>query len=205
MRLRSATAIEPGVCPMGRGGQNDTDLRSRRPWVQPRVFIHEFSRVFAPGGKTRLSRELWRHGPLAGRSHFGGPAMIPLDLQRDQKQPTASHVAVIASETRSCARPGCGALFCALDGRGGRLYCGSVCSHDVKIQQTRSGRRIWLGTEKRPRCQDCGEELDPPGARGGRPPSYCPQCRRKRLRRYEAEKKRRKEQRAKCLPKEICR
>ena len=86
----------------------------------------------------------------------------------------------------------CGFELPTEHGRGRRRrYCSELCRHTMKVLMTRAGRRKFQNGMK-PICRVCGCVLDPPGSSGGRPQKYCAEHRRRRLRRYETEKKRRK-------------
>jgi len=110
----------------------------------------------------------------------------------DQKPDKAIRAAIEPQKTcvRICRH--CGKEFEVLERRGGRKYCGQGCAHEGKLSLNRQYRLAAQGGKRY--CVDCGAWLDPPGSSGGRPKKYCTECSRRRLRRYEAEKKKRKNQ-----------
>ena len=103
--------------------------------------------------------------------------MLGSDIHRDHDPQVGLETPVLAGKTRICARAACSAIFYQIrPGRGRPMrYCGPTCSHAAKLEQTRSGRRVWQDG-RCPKCEICGNDLASPGPYGGRPRKRCPQC-----------------------------
>ena len=122
-----------------------------------------------------------------------------IESSSDQAKSKTTRAGIEGEKTpiRICRH--CGNEFEVAERRGGRKYCKPECSHMGKLAWNRQHR---LAAQDR-YCVDCGAWLDPPGSSGGRPQKYCSEHRRRRLRRYEAEKKKRKNQKYQEL-KNVC-
>lgn len=123
--------------------------------------------------------------------------MSDLRIQMDHEAHTTAETPILAAKMLVCKLTSCGATFCQLrQGRGRRRgYCCLEHSRLGKIEHTRVGRRVWIGTGRQLICSDCGAEIEPPGPRGGRPARRCHECRQRWRRRYEDMKKSRRERR----------
>jgi len=115
---------------------------------------------------------------------------VGIESSSDQAKSKTTRAVVEGEKTpiRICRH--CGNEFEVAERRGGRKYCKPECSHMGKLAWNRQHR---LAAQDR-YCIGCGVVVAGPGHKGGRPRLRCEECSRRRLRRYEAEKKKRKNQ-----------